>query len=723
MAGFTEMEERQERLDEGGVPQEPQSEDDGKVIKLIRELFDIGKDLNETLARIWMKSLAYLSGQKISWNDRQRRWNPVREAVPHRRHYDVPLVQSYWLRAKAFLSQGKVEWETIPASTSQEDIDRKVRADAILQDVVSSDKIKFHEKMDRVLGWTKALGTGFMHLRWDSDKGEMEPPEILSPLEVLWDTLVEDIEESSWAMKIRWTGRKWIEEHYPDKLEELDGQTTTDSGMSFPYQYVGLANSFGQGSPQSPSDVGDGYLVFEYWERPSDKHPKGRLIVVCSDVVLFQDENPLHFLPTLPFYPMYEFKLPGQRYGSSRMPRLIDLNIQYDKARSQMIEHQNLFGHPTRWIPTVCEVDLKDLNSEPMNVPVKLGPRGEHPQTEQAPPMSAAQVQNLELILRDFREASQISESSLGMNPSNVRSAVHAATLKESDLGALNGDVNEIMWFLRKVGKAILMMYGRFLKSEKVFTMTMPGGVRKDYNIRGKDLFVGSSPEKYFNVVVERSSLTPRSKVAIRNEMAFMVQMGLLNPAADRHKMARALDHSIHQDILGVERGERQLASYENDLMESQPTDDNFQPSQERPADYQLEPEDCQDDDIHIFEHERREKEPSFYFKHPLVKMRFAYHKMKHRMAKVSKMMREQSLMMPAMGQQSQQQMLMGPGGQPQGQQGPPPGPPAPAGPRNTIADTAGIPEDVSPEGAMVDESIEGVSEEIGADLARELGA
>lgn len=624
----------------GSLPATPQErfvEEEKKEVQRILKLYEEVRGSKEIRAKTWLYILSHLSGNPLRVNFLE---GTGRAGVEGARvyEYQVPLILSHWIRINSILDDGKIRWECIPASSDRDDVDIAKHSEVVLRNIADDDNIGLREEMSQWRGWAFACGTSFMHVYWDS-KAKSIGVEASSPMEIDWDLRVIRFEKSRWCMRTYKVGRLWLEENYPEAAKQIGEKDESVEGgrsdkVEFWRERIDLMSSI-LGVEQNAPEGHRGILIHEYWERPTEKYPKGRCIIIShSGKVIYNDINPYWFYG-LPFVPLYEYRRPGQRYGSTRLEPLSLLNEQYNKARSQQVEHQDLVSHPIRYIAKGMGITEADINKgEVKNIFYNPQPGTPPPHTEFPPPMSGAQIANQMAIREDFMEISGLRDASRGINPPQVRSAAQLAMLKESDMGALTSAVNNISFALKKLGRLILLVYAHYSTEEKRIAMPDRSGLVTDFVISGGDLYKvgedGVIGKGYFNVKVDKSSLFPRSKLAVRRELEWLLQMGLLNIQQDRQKILDALEEDSVQEFFDTERGEKQIANFENYLME-------------RGID--VFPESYNDDILHIREHQRRMKQPDFFFLSPEVKMKFTEHVAAHQLAYANKSQMVSSLM------------------------------------------------------------------------------
>lgn len=197
-------------------------------------------------------------------------------------------------------------------------------------------------------------------------------------------------------------------------------------------QLNALNNTFGANQYQP---VEDSARVREYWELPSKEYPKGRRVTIASGKLL-------HFIDDIGFgenddsereLPLFEFRhiiVPGRFEGRSIVEDLIPVQREYNKSRSQIIEHKNLMGNP----PWVTEQNslIEDITDEPgQNIEYKRGTSAPYQATVK--PVSSDQYKNLESCIDEMYFISGQQEVSHGSTPPGVTSGVAIGYLQEQD--------------------------------------------------------------------------------------------------------------------------------------------------------------------------------------------------------------------------------------------------------------------------------------------------
>ncbi len=212
----------------------------------------------------------------------------------------------------------------------------------------------------------------------------------------------------------------------------------------------------------------DHAVVKEYWQVPSKKHPKGRLIITANKRLLYSGHLP---------YPVGrdgKYKLPftkadcisrgGVFWGRTVVERLIPVQRRYNALRNRKAEFLNRCAIGQYWV----EEDSTDMDILENNIgsPGFIGTyaRGsKRPEMVQNPQLPVAFDTEEASLMQEFNVLSGVSDlSRQSKAPPGVKSGVAMSIALEQDDTRLSKTASNIEAFLIENGKMWLRLYKAF---------------------------------------------------------------------------------------------------------------------------------------------------------------------------------------------------------------------------------------------------------------------
>ncbi|MBQ7792697.1 MAG: hypothetical protein IJ367_04330, partial [Clostridia bacterium] len=241
----------------------------------------------------------------------------------------------------------------ITDSTDLNDISNAKISTAVLKNIHK--RLSFSEKISQAVSISEMLGTAFYKIVWNKDHGDLlyqgeegtikagEVDTIIcSPYEIYPESLyTESVSQQrsiihAHPYHIDEIKEQWGVEVEPHKVNlfSMTNLTNITGGLG----WTSTAESVSQ-------EVKDGYdIVLEYYEKPTKKHPDGRLLIVAyyNQVLLY--EGPLPYINSryqergYPFVKQVSIARPGCFFGVSVIERLIPIQRDYNAIQNRINE-------------------------------------------------------------------------------------------------------------------------------------------------------------------------------------------------------------------------------------------------------------------------------------------------------------------------------------------------------------------------------------------------
>lgn len=370
-------------------------------------------------------------------------------------------------------------------SSDLNDIANSKISTAVLNTV--SKQLNFPEKIANAVSISEMLGTAFYKTIWQKDQGDFlyldgeEPIKagevdtvVLSPYEIYPESLyTEQIGDQ----------RSIIHAHpyHVDEIKEQFGQELKGHPVNL-FSMTNVTNVTGglgwTGSLESVGqEVKDGYdIVLEYYEKPTKKHPDGRLLIVAyyNQVLLYQ--GPLPYMNakyqtrSYPFVKQVSVNRPGCFFGSSIIERLIPIQRDYNAIQNRINEYLN---RAALGIPVIedgsVDVDSLEYYGMPPGMPIVYLRGSEPPRFMDTPALPYSFLSKQDRLEEAFVSISGISElSRYSSVPTNVTSGTALSILSQQDDNRLAVSAENIRNAVLEVAKQWLRLYRQFALFERM---------------------------------------------------------------------------------------------------------------------------------------------------------------------------------------------------------------------------------------------------------------
>lgn len=512
---------------------------------------------------------------------------------------------------------------------------------------------------------------------------------VVEPYRIALDPLANNLHDARWIMEYSIRPLNWIIENYDKPVEQdpnIEPELDED-GMPVIQQehgYTGRAkevkpekalsntlkrfynlktssgvknvqalSSAYSGSGPDGQMIEEAAVVKEYYERPTYKHPKGRLIVVANGVPLFADDSPCSGPEQGDWHPYSECRweiLPGRFWGKGPLDEACEINKHINSIDSVIILTRKTMAVPQKLEPRGSIAKGNNWTGEPgQRVTYTPGPNGEKPETIQPSGVHESVFQERAQKVEDIKNITGAIDILKGDRPQGVTAASALEMLFEVGTGKINPALRRWKKFRESSQKKQLKLIAKKYREPRPEFINMLLSKNKDLAASQIKDFIGSDLHDNCNVVIEASSSIPRLLAAEKQKLIELANLNVLG-LEDPQNRAEFLER---QGIMGFQSKfgvDANRAEWENDLMD----DFSSQNSDNQPVLLLAD-----DDDVHIAIHEARQKHPSYLELSPEAQMMYQQHIEEHQNSKAQK---EQQMMM--------QQMAMGM--PPQGPQGPP---------------------------------------------------
>ena len=326
-----------------------------KIVDFVRADYISRREARRSLEAQWQLNINFMMGNQYSYlasngtvreDEKQYFWQE-KEVFNH----IAPIVETRISKIIGNTTRVTV----VPASSEESDIERAKLSKEILNSV--SNRLNLTDIEKKATTWSEICGTAFYKVVWNTNTGKMVAVdeegnsvkegdveiEVISPFEIFPDNLAcEQIEDMKSIIHARAVDVDEIKSEWNVVIEpeavnsfSLDSFANNLGGLGYNAHINKVANI----------ELSNHAIVIERYERPSKKHPNGRLTIVASDKLLFDGDLPYINnelgTRTFPFVKQVSNYMPGNFFGVSVVDRLIPLQRAYNAVRNRKHEYFN----------------------------------------------------------------------------------------------------------------------------------------------------------------------------------------------------------------------------------------------------------------------------------------------------------------------------------------------------------------------------------------------
>jgi hypothetical protein len=513
-----------------------------QILSFIKDRVD-GTDMNDYKLQGYLNLAYFVGKQWITIDEKTKRL-----IQPERQPWQIRMVanriQPIVRTELAKITKNKPICDVIPASNEDNDIKASKTAQKICEWLEYELSLQRCDREICLQGLTTAMG--FLKPFWNKNKGQkLQDPEtgeivmsgdvdvdIVSFFDVKFDMSASTWKDVRWICFEKPRDVDEIYEIYGEKVEPEKNLVSTNA-------YDSKLRSLNQNWDNSNFKKYDhSAMVKEYWELPSQKFPNGRRVTIASDKVLLYVED-IGFgeeddtIRELPFFPYIHINVPGRTIGTTVVEQLIPIQREYNKARSQVIEHKNLMAKP-KWLTQEDSLvdEITDMPGEVIQYKVGF----QMPIMSQPTSMGSDVYKNLEQLVEEFYFISGQQDVSHGNTAnSSVKSGVAIRFLQEQDDTKLGPSIQNYIDY-----KNAYMSY--FLKMIRYKT-----SIERTINIVGQDKKIEAITFKGSDITsttvrVQEGSMFQASKSAKQQYIFDLINAGVLNAQEDKQIILKMLE-------------------------------------------------------------------------------------------------------------------------------------------------------------------------------------
>lgn len=400
--------------------------------------------------RLWDMSLKFLEGRQwLSFDKRIDGFATSRMRGDAQTRVTVNLLLNITRNITSRLALSYPSIAVLPASPSSEDIEKAKSSEMALRYYWHNDDTKF--TLERAVKWLVECGTCALHTFFDPDQDRVRT-EVIGPYDIFFEKGVIHPDESSWIALRSYVSKYNLKRAYPDHEKVIEEAGADEMSADYGAVSTGTTN-------EPPKDR---ISVFEvYWR-------DGKHAIVIGNTYLFkEDQIPIK---TFPVQIIRYTEVSRRLWGLSLLAPLLDLQLLYNKARSQIIANTELMGNPKWLVPKTSGVSNQSITSKP-GEKIYYNPAGGPPTQVAAAPMPEYVMDNVMRIQGEMSDVAGIHSVTLGKRAVGVTSGKGMEVLAAQDTSQLQITQQQIERAVKAMAKCVLEFMKVYYTEPKMMSM------------------------------------------------------------------------------------------------------------------------------------------------------------------------------------------------------------------------------------------------------------
>ena len=483
----------------------------GGVLKAELEEF---RRYRDKTCRLWDMCNLFLQGkQHIRWDRNVRNFVGI-PANRQRNRITVNMILNIYRNVQARLAIAYPSVSVMPASPSTEDINKAQAAETFLRYYWHTEDMP--DTIEQLIQWLILTGNGGLHSYYDPGLQEIKT-EVISPYDLFFEPGSTSFEESRYVAVRSIVLRKELEAAYPEKAELIKKSSASPDRQ--------MRALFKKTSDTEGTQLKNRLEVFEVYTQD------GSMGVLLGSTWLYKCDWPTRHHPVTSF--QYT-KVPGRLWGMGLVEPLIELQMMYNKGRTQIVENAELMGNPKWLVPKSSGVGKDALSdSRPGEKVIYNGNSGPPPSQVVASPLPGYVLDNIKQLSSEMLDVAGVHSTSLGKRAIGIESGAAIDSLSARDGQQLQVTQNNIEKGIKTVSKCLLGMAKAYYTEQRLMGMLDETGRVVHATLKSTDL--SSNPEVY----IEAGTLFRDEKQDRDKKILDMVKLGLL----DKDEALKEMDY------------------------------------------------------------------------------------------------------------------------------------------------------------------------------------
>lgn len=549
-----------------------------KLVGIIKQWYERDTAQRFLRASVWSQNIHFLAGdQWLRWNNAERRWTSIPWTAANGT-IDRPVANYILVYVNSNLSAFTQQPVMVISPNSDDPRDKTMAGVAEVVKDYLWEKLKKDFQYDEAAMWGLTCSVAFrksckvpygapmqvpipqdhpMYAEQVAKQGSPEPvkpvmrkkvySEIVSPFNITYDGLAKRLEDTSIIMETQIRRLEWIKKHYgqagegytgnADKVPEDVKLTNFLSVGEALKDIVEGANQTGYA--RSVADIKNSNIVHEVYIRPTENHPKGRMVVIAGDYLLYDsalggDKGSPYFYNEGDYWHPYTwwlyFPLPGAPIGISLVQQLVPKQRSINSIDALIAYNRKTVGVGQWLIPTTSNVPDESIVGKPgQQISYTPGPRGEKPERIQGTPLPMQVLEERQMHLADMDRIANSADVRTGQNPKGVTTVGQLMILNENARQAMSKPVERWEKFLERSEALDLKNFQSCLTNvQDPEIIAELKKLSKDLSGVDWDTFTFETLQDNVNVRVEKGSTMAKSKVVMQQMILDLAKSGLL---------------------------------------------------------------------------------------------------------------------------------------------------------------------------------------------------
>jgi hypothetical protein len=475
--------------------------------------------------------------------------------------------------------------------------------------------------------------------------------DVVEPYRIALDPSANDLHKIRWIMEYSIQPLSWVQEMYSKQEEGYTGlvdQVKPETKLSGSMKrFHALKNSSGVrsgslsegGSGQgAEQELSNSVVLKEYYERPSAKFRKGRMVVVANGVTLYAGDSPYEGPEMGDWHPYSECRweiVPGRFWGKSPLDVGVEIQKQINSIDAVIILTRKTMAIPQKKIPVGSGIAPGSWTGRPGQEIHFRDTGGAEPGVIAGVGVDETVFQERAQRLEDLKNTMGAIDILKGDRPPGVTAASALNLLYEVGTGKLFPILDRWKKFVEGSQKKQLRVISKMYKEPRPDYIRLLQMKNSELAPEAINKFIGADLYDNCNVMVEAGSNIPKLQAAKQAALQEAAQAGVLalEQPANRIEYQRQMGISGFDNDLGPDM---RRAEWENDLL-----DDIEQSPDNKPIVLAVD-----NDEVHMEVLAKRMKEPSFISASQMVQQAYMMHYQEHMDAKSKK---DEAMAMEAM--------------------------------------------------------------------------
>lgn len=353
-----------------------------------------------------------------------------------------------------------------PKTDDDADVASATLAEKLMESAYKSTNL--HQIVEKTTVWSETCGTGFYKIIWNNSGGnkigtcdgkEVYEGDVqvlsVSPFEIFPDSLTtEDINECASIIHARAMTVESVKELYGIDVagQNIDVQSLQKTSNQLSVKQNKLKNAV---------------VVIERYEKPSSNYPKGRLITIAGDKLVYMGELPYinaqNSGRNYPFVKQTSFEQAGCFFGTSVIDRLIPIQRAYNAVKNRKHEFLNRLSMGVMTVED-GSMDVDDLAEEGLSpgkvIVYRQGSKAPEIMSNMTMPNDFNEEENK--LLNEFVIVSGVSNVTSSSSNASLSSGTALEILVEQDNSRLIRCAEQIRNCYIEISKQMIRLYAQF---------------------------------------------------------------------------------------------------------------------------------------------------------------------------------------------------------------------------------------------------------------------